>query len=118
VIGEAYRSVSVQAVLGPDRSLLVPAVLWVGWLDGDGSLIAMAGTSVSADAWGPTDDGVANLSLIDGGLAGDGWTIAAVGLFDAAADGALVIAAELATPITPDEGTPLSIFAGSLTVNA
>lgn len=117
-LGAAYRSKAVQAVLGPNHSPLIPAVLHVGWLTSTGALIAMSGMSITHDVFGETTDGVVNTSLIDGGVAGTGWTIAAVGLFDAAASGALVASATLSTPATPAAGDPLSFDAGNLAFTA
>lgn len=116
MIGEAYRSRAVQAVLGPSRSPLIPSVLWLGWLDADGSLIAMPGVRVPHEAWGPSGDGVTNLVLIDAGSAEAGWgTLHGAGLFDADTDGALVVAATLAAPVTPAEDDPLVFEPGALT---
>lgn len=108
MIGPEYASIAVQAVLGPDRSGLVPAVLWLGWLDEFGDLIAMAGVQVPHEVWGATDTGVANVEPIDAGLAGDGWEIHAVGLFDAEVDGSLVVSAALPAPLLPLEDDPLA----------
>lgn len=109
MIGPAYRSLAVQAVLGPAHSQVIPDVLWTGWLDGAGDLVAMTGLTVSHDVFGPTADGVTNAVPIDCGLAGAGWTIAALGLFDAAA-GDLIASAAFAAPITPAEDDEL-VFA-------
>lgn len=114
MIGEAYRSIAAQAVLGPSRSQLVPAVLHLGWLDNTGALIAMSGATVSHDAFGPVEHGVSNIVTLDAGVAGDGWDIAAVALFDAASSGQLVASADLAEPVSPPEGSALTIPAGSL----
>ena len=114
MIGPTWRSRAVQAVLGPARSQLVPAVLWTGWLDSSGGLIAMTGLTVSHDAFGPAGDGVANTTAVDCGVAGAGWTIAAVGLFDAA-DGDLIVSAALPAPVMPDEDEALMFEPGSLT---
>lgn len=113
MIGPTWRSRAVQAVLGPYRSQLVPAQLWSGWLDADGDLIAMTGLPVAHEAFGPSGDGVANTTMIDCGVAGAGWVIAAVGLYDAATGGALVVSATVSA--TPDEGEPLVFEPGALT---
>ncbi len=115
MIGPTWRSRAVQALIGPSRSQLVPATLWTGWLDASGDLIAMTGLSVAHTAFGPSGDGVANTAEVDCGVAGAGWTIAALGLFDAAADGALILSADLTTPATPDEGDPMLFEPGDLT---
>ncbi len=114
MIGSAYRSRAVQAVLGPSRSPLIPSVLWLGWLDEDGDLVAMSGTTVSHDVFAALDDGVTNVVAIDAGAAGAGWTIAGVGLFDAASGGDLVVSAVLDAPVSPDEDAPLTFEAGGL----
>jgi hypothetical protein len=114
VIGAAYRSRAVQAVLGPSRSPLIPSVLWLGWLDEDGELVAMSGTTAVHEAFAPLDDGVTNVVSIDAGAAGPGWTIAGVGLFDAASGGDLVVSAALDAPVSPAEDAPLSFALGEL----
>lgn len=115
MIGQAYRSRAAQAVLGPSRSELIPAVLWTGWLDASGGLIAMTGLSLTHAVFGPAGNGVANTAPLDCGVAGDGWEVAALGLFDAAADGDLIASATLTDPVSPDEGDPLVFDVGALT---
>jgi len=114
MIGPTWRSRAVQAVLGPNRSQLIPARLWTGWLDADGDLIAMTGLYVTHAVFGPSGDGVANIAPIDGGVAEAGWVIAGVGLFDAAA-GSLIVSADLASPVTTTDGQELTIAVGALT---
>lgn len=114
MIGPVYRSAAVQALLGPAHSPVIPTALWTGWLDGAGALIAMTGLSVEHDVWGPAGDGVTNTQPLDCGVAGTGWEIHALGLFDAEA-GALVVSADLAVPLTPADGDPLVFAAGGLT---
>lgn len=114
-LGAAWRSRAVQALLGPSRSPLVPSLLWIGFLDGAGALVAMSGTSVTHDVRAPTADGVTNAVLIDAGTAGSGWTFSKVGLFDAPSGGDLMLAASLPAPQSPAEGEPLSIASGALT---
>lgn len=114
MIGEAWRSRAVQALLGPARSSLVPSRLHVGWLDSEGDLIAMSGTSVLSAAFEASGDGVVNTTSIDAGVAGSGWVIAGVGLFDAPSGGDVVLSASTSGPVEPDEGAPLSIAAGAL----
>jgi len=113
MIGTTYRSKAAQAVLGPAHSDLIPVVLWSGWLNAAGTLIAMTGLSVAHAAFGPATDGVTNTAMLDCGVAGVGWSIAAVGLFDAA-DGDLVVSAALPAVLTPAEGDPLLFAAGGL----
>ena len=114
MIGPTWRSRAAQALLGPNRSQLVPARLWSGWLDADGNLIAMTGLPVTHDAFGPSGDGVANTATVDCGVAGGGWSIAALGLFDAA-DGDLVVSADLDAVYSPAEGESLTFAPGALT---
>lgn len=113
-VAPAFRSTAVQAILGPARSQLVPSTLWIGWLDGGGDLIAMAGMPVSHDVFGPSGDGVQNIVPIDCGVAGPGWEIHAVGLFDGPS-GDLMLSAGLASSHTPEEGDPLVFQVGGLT---
>lgn len=113
-VGPAWRSRAAQALLGPDRSPLVPSTLWVGWLDASDALIAMTGTSYPTSAFGPFGDGVANTAVLDGGVAVDGWpSIAAVALYDAPG-GDVVVAAVLPAPVSPAADEPLSFPVGSL----
>lgn len=114
MIGTAYQSKATQAVLGPYRSQLIPAVLYLGWLDAAGALIAMTDTSTTHDVFTPNATGVTTTDTIDAGTAGTGWTIHAVGLFDGPT-GDLIADATLATPLSPAAGAPLSITAGALT---
>jgi len=115
MIGPAYRSRAAQAVLGPSRSELIPAVLWTGWLNAAGDVVAMTGMSLTHAVFGPAGDGVANIVPLDCGVAATGWEIAAIGLFDAAADGTLIASATLTDPVIPDEGDPLVFDVGALT---
>ena len=73
----------------------------------------MAGTSVTQDAFGASETGVTNVETVDAGVAGTGWTVDAVGLFDAE-DGDLVVSA-VVTEFTPAEGDPLFFAPGDLT---
>lgn len=114
MIGTAYRSLAAQAVLGHAHSDLIPVVLWSGWLDAAGTLIAMTGLSVDHAAFGPATNGVTNTTTLDCGVAGVGWSIAALGLFDAAADGDLIVSADLATVATPAEDVALILGPGLL----
>ena len=115
MIGTTYRSLAAQAVLGPTHSDLIPSVLWSGWLDAAGTLIAMTGLSVDHAEFGPTaGGGVTNLVLLDCGVAGVGWSISAFGLFDAATGGDLVVSADLAAVATPAEDDVLAFGWGML----
>ena len=90
-IGAGYLSVAAQAILGPSHSDLVPSVLWLGWLDDAGALIATTGTSVTHAVFGP---------------ATDGQVIISAGLVDTSGD---------PTIISPDVDTPLSLEPGAVT---
>lgn len=113
MIGDAYKSKAVQAVLGPGRSDLIPAVMWGAWLDGAGAVIAMTGLTVSHDAFSPTATGVANTAVIDGGVC-PATVPARFALMDAAASGAVIAWAPVTFSATPDEGDPLSFAPGEL----
>lgn len=113
MIGPTYQSIAAQAVLGPSHSALIPSVLWSGWLDATGTLVAMTGLTVSHDLFGPATGGVENTALVDCGVAGAGWTIAAVGLFESPVGG-LIVSADLPAPVSPTEGDPLVFEAGAL----
>lgn len=115
MIGPTYQSAAAQAVLGPSHSALIPSVLWSGWLDATGTLVAMTGLTVSHDVFGAATGGVTNTALVDCGVAGTGWTIAKLGLFDAAASGALVASADLPAALSPAAGDPLVFDIGGLT---
>lgn len=117
MIGAAYQSKATQAVLGPYRSQLIPAVLYLGWLDGAGALIAMTGTTTTHDVFTPTPTGVTTSDTIDAGTAGTGWEIHGLGLFSGSA-GDLIASAQMPAPLTPAAGAPLSITAGALTFTA
>ncbi|MCR6647800.1 MAG: hypothetical protein NVV70_06530 [Cellulomonas sp.] len=113
-VGAEYTGRAARAVVGPARSTLFPSVLHVGWLDGAGSLIAMSGRTVAQSNFAESAGGVANVAAIDAGVAGGAWTIAAVGLFDAASGGSLVLAAAAPAAVEVSAGQSLSIPAGGL----
>ena len=114
MIGAAWRSRAAQALLGPDRSALIPSTLWVGWLDATDTLVAMSGTSYPASAFTGFGDGVTTTQTLDGGVAGTGWAIKAVALYDAATSGSIVASASLPAPVTPTSGASLRFVAGAL----
>lgn len=114
MIGPEYTSTVVQAILGSERSPLFPDTLWVGILDAAGELLATPTTPVHQTVWAPVVDGVTNGVPIDCGVAGSGWEIHAVGLFDGP-DGDLILSAALDTPRTPAQGDPLVFQVGGLT---
>jgi len=114
MIGSSYRSKAAQAVLGPAHSPVIPAVLWTGWLGPTGVLVGMTGMTVEHAVFTPSVDGVTNMSIIDCGVAGAGWIIHTLGIFDGAA-GALIAAAYLPADVSPAAGDPLSVDVGGLT---
>lgn len=93
---------------------MVPTALWIGWLDASDDLIAMSGTSYPAGSFGPGGSGVVNTAIVDGDVAGAGWAIASVALYDAPTGGDIVVAAPLPAVVTPDADEPLSFPIGSL----
>jgi hypothetical protein len=113
MIGSTYRSKAAQAVLGPSHSGLIPEVLWTGWLDATGTLVAMTGLTVAHSLFGPATNGVTNTATVDCGVAGTGWSIKALGLFDAAA-GVLIVAADLPAVLTPALNDALVFEPGNL----
>lgn len=117
MIGDEYRAMFAQAVFGDSRSPLAPATLWLSWLSPTGAELSSGRVRVpnTSATWGATDAGVANVTLIDGGAAGD-WTIGAVGLYDSEAGGNLVLSVPLQSPVTTTEGDFLTIPIGALTV--
>jgi hypothetical protein len=116
MIGVDYEVRALRAILGSSRSGLFPPILWSGWLDGSGDLIAMTGMShANTDAtFGELTGEVVNVTDLDCGVAGTGWVIAGVGFYDAAASGSLVVSADLTSPYSPADGDPLVIPLGDL----
>jgi len=114
MIGDLYKSKAIQAVIGPAHSNVIPEVLWGGFLDGSGALIAMTGIRVRHDAFTTATDGVTNSVRLDCGVAGTGWTIAGFALFDAASGGAIVLSASV-TSVSPAVDEPLAFAPGGLT---
>ncbi|MCR6649699.1 MAG: hypothetical protein NVV70_16770 [Cellulomonas sp.] len=113
-VGTSYQAKAARAVVGPARSSLFPAILHIGWLDASGDLIAMSGRTVAQSAFAPVTGGVANVTTIDAGVAGSGWSIKGIGLFDAATGGELVLSAQSDTTVSPTSGQSLTIPAGAL----
>jgi hypothetical protein len=109
-----YRSIAMQSILGPAHSTLIPSVLWLGYLDAAGNLIAMVETPISHDSFGPNEDGVENIDPIDGGTAGESWVIDAVGLFADAEGTELIVSAELDLPAEPEEDEEITFDVGDL----
>lgn len=120
MLGAAYLNKAVRAVLGSSRSQLFPAVLWSGLLDPDGILIAMSGQShPNTDAtFGESGGIVVNVTALDLGVAGPGWTIGQVAFYDAPTGGQYVLGATLDTPYSPAVGDPLVVAVGDLQFTA
>lgn len=114
MIGPTYRSLAIQAVLGPDRSELFPATLYGAWLDDELEVLSEIGIAIDATAFGPHEDGVANIETLDGGLCPP-ETPAFFALMDTAEDGEIVAYAPVAFAETPAEDDPLSCEPGALT---
>lgn len=112
-VGPSYTSRAAQAILGPAHSMVIPEVLWGGWLDADGELIAMTGLPVAHDDFGPASNAVVNSVTVDAGLA-PAVTPTRFGLFDAASGGDLVIYAEISFDEPPVEDEPQSFAPGTL----
>lgn len=115
-VGEDYRSTVAAAVLGSMRSTLVPARVWLGWHSVAGvelttDRVAVANTNA---VWGQTDDGVVNVTDIDGGVAG-AWIIGGAGLYTARTGGTLMLSATLSPAVTTVSGDLLTVPAGELT---
>ncbi len=116
-VGPAYQARAVRALFGPDRSPLLPAFLWVGWLDAADVLIAMSGTYVTQGSFAATGTGVSNAVALDCGVAGAGWApIVSVAFYDASAGGDMVFAIQLPAPVDPPDGEPIGFPVGALTV--
>lgn len=116
MIGATYQALAIQAVLGPARSELIPAVLHGAWLDGSKVVLSMTGNTVSHEIFGETATGVTNISDIDAGLA-PASTPAFFALMDAAGGGAIVAAAAVTFNVAPTPGDPLTIEVGVLAFN-
>lgn len=116
MIGTAYQALAVQAVLGPARSELIPAVLHGAWLDGSKAVLSMTGNTVSHEVFGETATGVANMSAIDAGLA-PASTPAFFALMDAASGGKVVAYAPVTFDVPPTPGEPKTIPVGVLAFN-
>lgn len=114
MIGDAYKSAAIQAVLGPAHSPVIPDVLHGAWLDGSLVLLGMTGGTVSHDDFGPSGDGVANTAVIDGGTC-PASTPAYFAVYDAASGGDLVAYAPVTFDTAPSSGDSLTSPAGSLT---
>ncbi|MCB2411786.1 hypothetical protein LGT39_02845 [Demequina sp. TTPB684] len=113
MIGTAYQSAVIQAVLGPAHSSAIPDVLWSGWLDGSLAVLSMTGLTVPHADFGAVIGGVANTASIDGGVC-PASVPAHFALFDAASGGDLIARAAVTFDVPPVSGDLLSIPSGSL----
>ena len=113
MIGSEYTSFAVQAVIGAGHSSVIPDVLWGGWMDAGMVVLGYSGVRVPHESFGPVTDGVANITPIDGGVAGASWAPAHFGLFDAKTGGNLVASAA-ATMDAPATGQALIADVGDL----
>lgn len=108
MIGDAYQSAAVQAVLGAGHADVIPDVLWGAWLDSDAEVIATTGLIVPHEVFEPVEGGVANTTEVDAGAAPDGIGGAVFfGLLDAEEDGVVVAYAAVTFDETPVEDDPL-----------
>lgn len=100
MLSSAYRQRAARAVFGSARSELIPAVLWLGWRDGDGVEVTTDRVRVdNTDAvFGPSGDGVTNVKPIDAGTAQSTALVVEIAFYDAPTGGGLVITAP--TPAT------------------
>lgn len=114
MIGPAYKSAAIQAVLGEGHSQVIPDVLHAGWLDSSLDLIAMAGVIVPHEAFGEDGDGVSNIALLDAGVC-PATVPDYFALFDAETGGDIVAYAPVTFDDTPAEGDPIAFAAGALT---
>lgn len=116
MISPAYRQRAARALFGSSRSELVPAVLWLGWTNSEGTELSTTRVRLpNTDAtFGPSGDGVTNVAPIDGGSADAAWVVGGVALFTAATGGTRVISARLTSARQVAEDEPLAIDAGGL----
>lgn len=119
-VTDGFKAKRIAAVIGPAHSPLIPDALWMGWLDSAGDLVAMAARTAPHAAFEIVGDTVTNTAAIDAGLAPAApSTITAVGLFDAPADGMLVVPAIPVTfTDTVVEGDALAFAPGALVLTA
>lgn len=108
-IGSTYTSAAMQAIIGPNHAATIPDVLWGGWLDTAGDVVAMTHLPVPHSSFGPVANGVENTSSIDAGVLPAGVPPLYFGLFDAETGGALVafctVTYDTVTP--PSPGDPM-----------
>lgn len=113
MIGAAFKSRAIQAVLGPAHSARIPENLWVGWLNGSLGVLSMTGGRVPHSAFGPVANGVANTAIIDGGLC-PATVPTYFGLFNAKSGGDLIAYAAATFASAPSEDDVLTCSPGQL----
>lgn len=115
MLSSAYRQRAARAVFGSARSEVIPAVLWLGWLNGTAEVTAERVRVPNTDAvFGPSGDGVTNIAPIDAGVAETALTLTAVGLYDAKTGGNLIITAPLPNSVTVATGGALVVDTAGL----
>lgn len=115
MLSPTYRQRAARAVFGSARSELIPAVLWLGWLNGTTEVTTERVKVPNTDAvFGPSGDGVTNIVPIDAGVADVALTLTAVGLYDSKAGGTLLIAAPLPNAVTVAIGGALIVDTAGL----
>lgn len=113
MIGATYRGKAAAAILGPDRSGLFPAVLWLSAATAAGTEVT-GRVRVDAGAWQIVGDGVANTTALDAGDATESGSVTRLILWDAATAGEPVL--EAACPaVSVSLGDALAVPAGGLT---
>jgi len=115
-----YKSLAIQAVLGPNHSALIPEFMYAGWADAAFVTLSNTGIRVEHNDLVPESDGVTNSTDIDGGTSPA--TVPTYFVFLDASTGGTAIAFAPATftdgsgsPATPVSGDPIMIPAGALT---
>lgn len=116
-IGPEYRSAAILALIGPNHSNEIPANLWIGWIDGDGEVVAMSGMLAPRSTWEEDGEGgVTNTAELDcGSAAEDMSSVVELGLFDAEEDGDLVYKFAVTFATALEEGDPIVAPVESLT---
>lgn len=112
MIGTAYQPAAMAAVIGPNHSAEIPAVLWGAWLDASDVVLAETGATVAHTAFGTDAAGVVNIAEVAGGTLPA--SAAKFALMDASSGGNIVAATDsIATDADP--GDVVVFPAGSLT---
>lgn len=112
MIGATYRGKAAAAVLGPDRSGLFPAVLWLSAASAAGVELSER-VRVDAGAWQVVGDGVANTLALDAGEAMSSGSVARLILWDARTAGEVVLEASCPAVVVA-AGDLIAVPAGGL----